>query len=145
MNLHEISNANRQAWNEAQSMVPEDYKRQVIKDLKEGKNRIDQDILKILMQIVKGKRVCQFCCNNGRELLSLRKYEPKELIGFDMSDALITEANSMASGLNCDCKFIQTDIYDIIDYQNYFDILFITIGVLPWFQKILKSRCFRVP
>lgn len=136
MNSNEISNGNRIAWNEAQSMKSEEAKQATVNKLREGKNLIHGDILNLLLPNIQNKIIAQFCCNNGRELLSLDKYNPRECIGFDISDALINEAKLMAAELKSNCKFIQTNIADIKDYKDYFDIVYVSIGAMEWFDDL---------
>ena len=86
----------------------------------------------------------QFCCNNGRELLSLVKCgKAKEGIGFDIAENQVAFANEKAEELNLPCEFVAANIYDIDDrYKNTFDVVIITIGALCWFDDL--NRFFAV-
>lgn len=87
-----------------------------------------------------GKTVAQFCCNNGRELLSLVKSSKAYMgIGFDIAENQVAFANEKANELQLPCKFIATDIYKIGDeYRASFDAVIITIGALCWFKDLKR-------
>jgi len=86
---------------------------------------------------LKAKIIGHFCCNNGRELLSLMKSGAKEGVGFDIAENQIAFANDTAKKLRAPCTFIACDVLKIDEkYNEYFDYLFITIGALCWFQDL---------
>lgn len=86
----------------------------------------------------KGKAVAQFCCNNGRELLSLMQLNPNYGVGFDIAENIITQAKETATKANItNCDFISTDILDIDEkYHDCFDFIFFTIGAITWFKDL---------
>ncbi len=97
-----------------------------------------------------GAVVGQFCCNNGRELLSLVKCgKAKKGIGFDIAENQVAFANQKAQELNLPCEFEAVNIYDIDDrYKETFDIVIITIGALCWFADLnrffaIVSKCMK--
>lgn len=92
----------------------------------------------------------QFCCNNGRELLSLvASTGAKGGIGFDIAENMVDFANNTAKELEVPCKFVATNILDIDDsYQDLFDMVIITIGALCWFKNLkdyfaIVSKCMK--
>ena len=89
---------------------------------------------------LKGKVIGQFCCNNGRELLSLVKNGKAEKgIGFDIAENQVAFANKKAEELNLPCVFEAVNIYDIDDrYREQFDAVIITIGALCWFADLKR-------
>ena len=91
-----------------------------------------------------GKVIGHFCCNNGRELLSLVKCgKASKGIGFDIAENQVAFANEKANELNLPCIFEAVNIYDIDDrYREQFDIVIITIGALCWFDDL--NRLFAV-
>lgn len=111
----------------------------------------NEDTKKTLMRIdAKGKTIGQFCCNNGRELLSLVKCGmAKKGIGFDIAENQVAFANQKAKELNVNCEFVAVNIYDIgQEYEEMFDIVIITIGALCWFKDLelffkVISRCMK--
>lgn len=92
----------------------------------------------------KGAVIGQFCCNNGRELLSLvNSGKASKGIGFDIAENQIAFANEKAKELNLPCEFEAVNIYDIDDsHKEQFDIVMITIGALCWFDDL--DRFFAV-
>ena len=92
----------------------------------------------------KDATIGQFCCNNGRELLSLVKSgKAKKGIGFDIAENQVAFANEKAKELNLPCVFEAANVYDIDDrYKEQFDIVIITIGALCWFDDL--NRFFAI-
>ena len=91
-----------------------------------------------------GAVIGQFCCNNGRELLSLVKSgKAKKGIGFDIAENQVAFANEKAKELLLPCTFEAVNIYDIGDrFREQFDLVIITIGALCWFDDL--NRFFAV-
>ena len=91
-----------------------------------------------------GAVIGQFCCNNGRELLSLVKSgKAKKGIGFDIAENQVAFANEKAKELSLPCVFEAINIYDIDErYREQFDVALITIGALCWFDDL--NRFFEV-
>ena len=99
----------------------------------------------VLKQIrTEGAVIGQFCCNNGRELLSLVKSgKAKQGIGFDIAENQVAFANEKAKELGLPCEFEAVNIYDIDDrYREQFDVVIITVGALCWFADL--DRFFAV-
>lgn len=131
--------ANKAAWEEAFAKHQQGYK------LDLGKKLMEKDYyflapaaLEELKKInLHGKRIVQFCCNNGRELLSIIKLGSLSGTGFDLAENFIKQANRLAIKTGLNAKFIARNIYDIDDsYEKQFDLAFISIGVLCWFQDL---------
>lgn len=139
MDIKKYTRANREAWNEVTPIHREVRKVNLKEKFKEkGFSTLDELISSKLKQIpIDGKKVAQLCCNNGRETLSMVNLGAESAVGFDISDEAIKEARELAeiSGLNC--RFIRTDVYDIgEEYFDTFDLIFITIGALPWLPDL---------
>jgi len=85
-----------------------------------------------------GKNVAQFCCNNGRELLSLMQLGAKKGIGFDIAENIIGQATETAQKAGIDnCEFVCCNILEIDEkYENYFDFICFTIGAMTWFEDL---------
>ena len=104
-----------------------------------------EETKKALKQIhTEGAVIGQFCCNNGRELLSLvHSGKAKKGIGFDIAENQVAFANEKAKELQLPCEFEAVNIYDIGDrYKEQFDLVIITIGALCWFKDL--NRFFQV-
>jgi ubiquinone/menaquinone biosynthesis C-methylase UbiE len=134
MKREEYVRANREAWNEAQGVhaVSRDY--DIVADIRAGRLHVDMNLIDGI--VVKDKVIGQFCCNNGREALSLVALGARECVGFDISDSFIEEAREMTEKLGYNCSFIRTDVSEIETHENYFDLVLFTAGALPWLQDM---------
>ncbi len=90
---------------------------------------------------VAGKDVAQICCNNGREVLSVKNLGAARCVGFDQSGAFLAQARRLAAaaaaGGGITCDFVEGDVYKIpAAYDGAFDIVLITIGVFGWMPEL---------
>ena len=131
--------SNKEAWEEAFENRYKGWGEDIVYRLKNEKLPfIVKDLANELVNYdFKNKSVAQFCCNNGRELLSIMKFGASSGIGFDIAENMVAVANNTANELDVNCKFVATDILKI-DEQFYdsFDYIFITIGALTWFRNL---------
>ena len=99
---------------------------------------LDATEQRILADIdVKTKAVAQLSCNNGRELLSIKKLGAGECVGFDISDKFIQQAQSLVELTGLNASFVRTDVYDIsAEYTERFDVLYVTVGALGWLPDL---------
>lgn len=87
----------------------------------------------------RGKAVAQFCCNNGRELLSLVLDGCAEYgVGFDIAENILNQARETAEKANINnCEFINCNILEIPErYYDKFDFILFTIGAICWFEDL---------
>jgi len=114
----EMCEKNREAWNEATV-----YHRKARNNALHGGFKkpdfttFDRDCDEILIRELKkidfkDKIIAQLPCNNGRELLSLMKFGAAKGIGFDISDAAISEANELKAIAGLNVEFYRTNILD---------------------------------
>ena len=96
------------------------------------------------------KHVAQFCCNNGRELLSLSQLGIARGVGFDIAENILEQARDTASKAGItNCEFIAMSILDIPStYHAQFDYVLVTVGALCWFQDLnpffqMVSSCLK--
>jgi ubiquinone/menaquinone biosynthesis C-methylase UbiE len=84
------------------------------------------------------KTIAQFCCNNGRELLSLIDCGANAGVGFDIAENIIEQARDTAEKLNMkNCDFVACNILEIPEsYHDQFDFVFFTIGAITWFEDL---------
>jgi len=86
---------------------------------------------------VAGKDVAQICCNNGREILSVKNLGGARCVGFDQSAAFLAQARRLAEVGRIACDFVEGDAYKIpATYDEAFDIVLITIGVFGWMPEL---------
>ena len=98
----------------------------------------------------RGKTVAQFCCNNGRELLSLMELGVSSVVGFDIAENIIAQAKDTAAKAGIEsCDFVSCNILDIPDrYYGQFDVLLLTVGAICWFEDLgslfsMASKCLK--
>ncbi|MCL2137592.1 MAG: class I SAM-dependent methyltransferase [Coriobacteriia bacterium] len=96
------------------------------------------------------KSISQFCCNNGRELMSLMQLGASSGVGFDIAENIIESANSILAKTSIEhCQFVVSDIMEIPDeYNARFDFIFFTIGAITWFEDLrelfkVAARCLK--
>ncbi len=130
---------NKAAWEEAFDQRSPDWGANVLPRLRDERYpflraEVVAEVERVDWQ---GKTVGQFCCNNGRELLSIVKQGASEGIGFDLAENQVAFANAVARALRLPCTFIASDILAIPEsYDGRFDFLLITIGSLCWFRDL---------
>ena len=137
---------NKAAWEEAfdnrDAFWGSDITERVLNEDYPFFNDETKDVLK--KTDTEGAVIGQFCCNNGRELLSLVKCgKAKKGIGFDIAENQTAFANDKAKELGLPCVFEAVNVYDIDDrYRELFDVVIITVGALCWFDDL--NRFFAV-
>lgn len=144
--------ANKEAWEEAFDNRDMSWGKDIVARIQSEKYAFfEKEMWDTLKKYdLSGKSIAQFCCNNGRELLSLAKHGAKEGFGFDIAENQVQFANELNSILGLNCKFIATNILDIGDeYTNRFDLTIITIGALCWFKDLkaffeVVAKCLKV-
>lgn len=131
---------NKEAWEEAFDMRQASWGADIVERVQgEEYPFFNQDTIEVLKKYdMSGKTIGQFCCNNGRELLSLVKTtNAKAGVGFDIAENMVAFANEKATELEVPCQFVQANILEIGDeYKNQFDVVIITIGALCWFHNL---------
>ena len=79
-----------------------------------------------------GKDVVHLCCNNGRELLSIKKMGAANCVGFDISCEFIDQARRLAVFGSVSCQFIESDVYEIShEFDRQFDVCVLTSNCRP--------------
>ena len=143
---------NKEAWEEAFDQRDASWGADIVERINnEDYPFFNEDTKNVLKTIdTEGKVIGQFCCNNGRELLSLVKCgKAKKGIGFDIAENQVAFANEKAKELCLPCEFVAANIYDIDEtYKDMFDVVIITIGALCWFDDLEKffgiiSKCMK--
>ena len=135
-----FTEANREAWDEVAPLHAEINRAELLEAFsKPGFSTLAPHCRDRLEQIgFKGQSVAQLCCNNGRELLSLKNLGAGRCVGFDASAAFIEQARELAktSGHE-DVEFVTTDVYDIPSGKaGPYDIVMSTIGVMGWMPDL---------
>ncbi len=139
MQRSDYTAANRHAWNEAAPIHAEQNFARLLENFQKlGYSLLDQVETALLKQLdVTGKQVAQLCCNNGRELLSIKNMGAGRCVGFDISEAFIEQGRQLAAAGQIDCTLIATDVYAISSsYDSSFDLVYITIGAMGWLPDL---------
>lgn len=134
-----VTAANLAAWNEAAPIHARHNQAALIEAFRApGHSVFDADETAWFAALgVKGKDVAQVCCNNGRELLSVKNMGAARCVGFDGAQGFIAQARELAAAAGLDAEFVCGDIYDIDrQYARNFDLVFITIGVISWMPDL---------
>lgn len=86
---------------------------------------------------IKGKNVIQIGCNNGVELINLKKIGANHCLGIDISEKFIEQAKQFSNVSGYVVEFEPKNVYDIDEtYFGKFDLVYITVGVLGWMPQI---------
>ena len=135
----DVSHANITAWQEVAPL----HKAHIHANLltafaNPGFSCLDATETAILEQLgVAGKDVAQVCCNNGRELLSVKNMGAARCVGFDGAQGFVDQGRELADAANQPVEFVCCDAYAIPpEYHASFDLVTITIGVLGWMPDI---------
>jgi SAM-dependent methyltransferase len=142
----DYTKTNKAAWEEAfVHRKPEwgDDNADRIKD--ESLAMFDSDFKETLRAIdFTDKDIVQFCCNNGRELLSLIQQGARRGVGFDIAESILDQARMTAEAVGItNCEFVCADVLSLPHgYEQSFDYALLTIGATPWFRdlsELIKS------
>ena len=137
---------NKAAWEEAFENRDASWGADIVERVRtEDYPFFNEETKRVLKALpTQGAVIGQFCCNNGRELLSLVKSgRAKQGVGFDIAENQVAFANEKAKALGLPCAFEAVNIYDIDDrYREQLDVALITIGALCWFDDL--DRFFAV-
>jgi SAM-dependent methyltransferase len=135
----EYFDKNKEAWDEAFKAHEKGYANNPIPlCLNQNFAFLNNDLVNEFKSLdIEKKHIAQFCCNNGREILSLIDSGAKSGVGFDMSQNFTDEGKRIAKEKRLNCDFVCTNILDIDSkFENEFDIVFCTIGTFCWFEKL---------
>lgn len=142
---------NKEAWEEAFSHRVNDWGEDVVRNIRDRSDYYINSTVKPILdqQVLTSKKIGHFCCNNGRELLSVCKHYGISGTGFDIAENQISQANDLSRELELPCEFVAANILDIgADYSDSFDIILFTIGAITWFKDLeelfgVVSRCLK--
>jgi ubiquinone/menaquinone biosynthesis C-methylase UbiE len=132
---------NKAAWEEVFDNRINNYGENNHEVLKSERFAFFDSDLKELIQSMdfRSKQVAQFCCNNGRELLSLvLDGGAASGTGFDIATNILAQAVETAerAGIT-NCEFVNCNILEIPEkYHDKFDFIFFTIGAIVWFKDL---------
>ncbi|CAL2082497.1 class I SAM-dependent methyltransferase [Tenacibaculum sp. 190524A02b] len=133
--------ANKIAWSEVNTLhqeFKEKYKEKFIQD--KDFVAIDEKLLQTMNRLnFANKSILHVCCNDGEELISLKKKGAGKCVGVDLSIDAITSAIELNEKLQLDCKFHTENVYNIENHiSETFDFVLITVGALVWLPDLDK-------
>ena len=135
-----FTRANTEAWDEVAPIHARLNQARLLEEFSSPEaNTLEKHSLICLKEIgVTGKCVAQLCCNNGRDLLSVKNLGAGRCVGFDASRPFIDQARALAkASRHRDVEFIETDVYDIPSHHSHiYGIVMATIGVLGWMPDL---------
>ena len=152
MEMEKYIEGNKAAWEEAFDNRDASWGADIVEKIQKEEYVFFYPEMKDVLKAInlEGKVIGQFCCNNGRELLSLVKSgKAKSGVGFDIAENQVAFANEKAKELNLPCEFVAANVYDIDDsYKEQFDLVIITIGALCWFEDLdrffaIVAKCMK--
>lgn len=132
MNTINYNDLSREAWNEA---APIHWKA-THRLLEKVKNPARRDIHEVqineLQRIgIAGASIAQLNCNNGRELITIKRLGAGRCVGFDISEQFVKQARQLNEAAELDCEFVCADAYKISEvYEGQFDAVVVTAGAL---------------
>jgi SAM-dependent methyltransferase len=138
--------ANRAAWDEVAAVhARRNHERLLAAFRTPGYSCLEPVETDLLREIgIEGKDVAQLCCNNGREILSVKNLGAARCVGFDFSAPFLAQARALAAAGGIACDFVETEISRVPpNYDRAFDLVLVTIGVINWMPDL--DPFFAVP
>jgi len=147
----EYIHSNKEAWEEAFDHRYAGWGDDLVRRLQTETLPFLNPMLRQAVQALdlKGKTVAQFCCNNGREILSVMGKGAAAGVGFDIAENMVAFARETAEKAGIPCVFQACNILEIgAEYDAAFDLAFFTIGAITWFQDLkalfaVAARCLK--
>lgn len=133
--------ANRRMWNETADIRDSAYFARLAERVQAPDFSTFDEVEKRFFERINlpGKAVIQLCCNNGRELISVKRAGAGRCVGVDLSDRFIAQGKELARLAGVDVNFLRRSVYDLpSELEGAFDLVYITIGALGWLPD-LKS------
>jgi ubiquinone/menaquinone biosynthesis C-methylase UbiE len=131
--------ANRRRWHETADLHAKGFGARLTERVQAADFSTFDDVEKRIFEQIglKDKAVIQLACNNGRELISVKKAGAGRCVGVDLSDNLIAQARQLAAQAGVEIQFVCSSVYDLPDVlDGQFDLAYITIGVCGWLPDL---------
>ena len=102
-----------------------------------GKDALNSIELELFGDL-KGKKILHLQCHFGMDTISLAQ-RGAEVVGIDLSDKAIEKARELNDKLGAKARFIQSDVYDLVNNLNEtFDIVYTSYGTIGWLPDMNK-------
>lgn len=127
---------NKEAWNKkAESHIDSEF--YGVEEFLKGKSSLNDIELKLLGDI-SGKSILHLQCHFGQDSISMQRMGA-DVLGIDLSDKAIEEAEILAKKANSDARFLCSDVYNLPNVlEEKFDIVFTTYGTIGWLPDLEK-------
>jgi len=136
----EIVAANRASWNEAAAhhRAHDQYAALLKGFATPGFSVLDETLTRRLQDLgLEGKAVAQLCCNNARELLSMKNLGAGRVTGFDFAEDFLAQGRELAAAGGIEAELVRSELARIpAAYDGRFDLAVVTIGVLGWMPDL---------
>ncbi|MGB1239895.1 MAG: class I SAM-dependent methyltransferase [Pseudomonadales bacterium] len=130
---------NLDSWDEAASVHASAFPDLEKRVAQPGFDNLNPDFAKLVNEACTAhKDVLQLCCNNGLDLLSIKRRGAGRCVGIDGSKAFIGQAKKLAKAAGeQDIHYFCHNIYQLPPQLNStFDCLVITVGVINWMPDL---------
>lgn len=132
--------ANREAWDQSAALHRQgaEWQRLETGFATPGFSCLDAVETALLGELgLSGKAVAQICCNNAREILSVKNLGAARCVGFDQAAGFLAQGRELAEIAGQELELVEGDVYAIPrSYDAAFDIAMITIGVFGWMPDL---------
>ncbi|WP_444901807.1 class I SAM-dependent methyltransferase [Microbulbifer sp. SSSA007] len=129
------------SWDEAGSIHWE-VNKQLLEQVSDSKfNALEKDFDTLVSGYdICGKSVVQICCNNAKDLISIKKKGAGRCVGIDGSQAFVDQAKLLAKAAGYPgMEIVCSNIYELPEkHIGQFDFAVITIGVLNWMPDLKR-------
>ncbi|SDG03136.1 class I SAM-dependent methyltransferase [Epilithonimonas hungarica] len=125
---------NRDSWNtRTEAHINSDFYN--LDAFLKGKSSL-KDIELNLLGDLTGKSVLHLQCHFGQDSISLSRLGA-DVVGVDLSNVAIEQAQKFAEQLNAPVQFICCDVYNLPDhFDRQFDIVFTSYGTIGWLPDL---------
>lgn len=138
--MKKIAEMNKAAWEEAFDRRTTGFgDNHAQRLLREPWAFLEPPVVEALKQMeLSGGSIAQFCCNNGRELMSVVKNTgAREGVGFDIAANILAQARQIAAEAGVPCTFVDGDVCEApAEYDGRFDLILVTVGALCWMERL---------
>ncbi len=138
--------ANREAWDRAAEhhRAHAQYQAHLAGFREGGYSCLDDVLTESLEESgIAGRSVVQLCCNNGREILSVKGLGAGRCLGVDQSSGFLEQAAELAAAGALDCNFLCRNVYDLPkDLDGEFDVV-LTIKIKSGVsERAISTPCW---
>ena len=104
--------ANRAMWNRTADVYRDEGFGKFLEKVRRADFTTFDEVERRVFMIIglKGKDVAQLGCNNGRELISVKKAGAKRCVGFDLSENFLEQGAQLTKASGQEVEFVHTSV-----------------------------------